>query len=115
MFEEVAYRPFPKRCPLRWPRHLRGLGLGSRGNLIKAFVLWIFRNLISERKLQIHQLFKKIQIIYVVVPNLIMGLVPSFRKGSLPTNFRITNFSFFLLHNFCFTPMHLQRSQSYSM
>lgn len=46
-----------------------------------------------------HQLFKKIQIIYVVEPNRTIGLVPSFRKGSLPTNFCITNFSFFLLQN----------------
>jgi hypothetical protein len=46
-----------------------------------------------------HQLFKNIQIIYVVEPNRTIGLVPSFRKGSLPTNFYITNFSFFLLQN----------------
>ena len=46
-----------------------------------------------------HQLFKNIQIIYVVEPNRIIGLVPSFRKGSMPTNFCITNLSFFLLQN----------------
>ena len=46
-----------------------------------------------------HQLFKNIQIIYVVEPNRTIGLVPSFRKDSMPTNFCITNFSFFLLQN----------------
>ena len=60
-----------------------------------------------------HQLFKKIQIIYVVEPNCTIGLVPSFRKGSLPTNFYITNFFFFSTSKYSFSTIFVSSQCTY--
>ena len=37
LFEEEAYSPFPKWCPLRRPRHLRGFGLGFVTTLERGY------------------------------------------------------------------------------